>query len=189
MCPNVPCYFKFVLNSQIHEELQQEIDKDAARYIRHSRRASSASATPPSPSSRAPSPKSLPIPARISASYAEMHDLAGEKCILAERLIEVITRTRSKLDIDIVKVRTLQGEPPEVAGASVARPLASVPTLGVESFGAPGRNPALAISESLRNALAITPTAESRSAVVSAAASPAPSPSSSTVHVNKSKSQ
>ena len=164
------------------EELQQEIDRDTAKYIRRSRRASPASVTPPSPSSRAPSPKSLPIPARISASYAEIHDLAGEKCVLAERLIEIISRTRSKLDADIVKVRTLQGEPPEVVAASIARPLPSVATLGAEGFGAPGRNPALAISESLRNALA--PSAESR---VASVAPPSPSPSGSMAHVNKSE--
>ena len=166
------------------EELQQEIDRDTAKYIRRSRRASPASVTPPSPSSRAPSPKSLPIPARVSASYAEIHDLAGEKCVLAERLIEIISRTRSKLDVDIVKVRTLQGEPPEVVAASIARPLPSVATLGAEGFGAPGRNPALAISESLRNALA--PAAESR---VASVAPPSPSPSGSLAHVNKSEFQ
>jgi len=106
--------------------------------------------------------------------------------MLAEQLIQIINRTRSKLDVDIVKVRTLQGEPPEVIAASIARPLPSVlPTLGAEAFGAPGRNPALAISESLRNALA--PAVESR--VVSAAASPSPSPSGSMVHVNKSELQ
>jgi chromatin modification-related protein YNG2 len=156
------------------------------KYIRRSRRTSPASVTPPSPSSRVLSPKFLPIPARISASYAEIHDLAGEKCMLAEQLIQIINRTRSKLDVDIVKVRTLQGEPPEVIAASITRPLPSVlPTLGAEAFGAPGRNPALAISESLRNALA--PAVESR--VVSAAASPSPSPSGSMAHVNKSEFQ
>jgi chromatin modification-related protein YNG2 len=106
--------------------------------------------------------------------------------MLAEQLIQIINRTRSKLDVDIVKVRTLQGEPPEVIAASITRPLPSVlPTLGAEAFGAPGRNPALAISESLRNALA--PAVESR--VVSAAASPSPSPSGSMAHANKSEFQ
>ncbi|KAF8163780.1 hypothetical protein B0H34DRAFT_651391 [Crassisporium funariophilum] len=167
------------------QELQQEIDKDAAKYIRHSRRASSASGTtPPSPSSRAPSPKSLPIPARISASYSEIQELAGEKCILAQRLIEIISRTRARLDIDITKVRMLQGESPEVIAVS-ARPLASIPAITLESFGAPGRNPALAISESLRNALATPPVADLRSSVSSS--TPVASPSASSGPANKKR--
>lgn len=52
----------------------------------------------------------------------------------------------------------LQGESPDtptVASRSGAKPLVATPTL--ENFGAIGRNPALAISESLRNANSITP--------------------------------
>ncbi|KAF8800528.1 hypothetical protein BYT27DRAFT_6833664 [Phlegmacium glaucopus] len=153
-------------------ELQEEIDKDSAKYIRHSRRASSASTTPPSPSSRTTSSKSIPIPTRISASYAEIEELAAEKCALAQRLIELISRTRARLDIDIVKVKLLQGESPETptVATRASRPLVATPTL--ENFGAIGRNPALAISESLRNALALTPTADPQ---VSAPATPTPS--------------
>lgn len=171
-------------------ELQQEIDKDSAKYIRHSRRASSASVTPPSPSSRAPSPKSMSIPAKISASYAEIHELAAEKCALAERLIDIITRTRTRLDYDITKVRTLQGDPPEVIAASMAaasKPLTVLPSLSTDGLGAPGRNPALAISESLRNALAIPPVVESRPAVAPQTATAA-SPSPSASHATKSTS-
>ncbi|PPQ71563.1 hypothetical protein CVT26_010420 [Gymnopilus dilepis] len=161
-------------------ELQQEIDKDAAKYIRHSRRASSASMAPPSPSSRDPSPKSTSVQAKISASYAEIQELNAEKCALAERLIDIITRTRTRLDYDLTKVRTLQGDSPEAIAASMAaasKPLNVLPTLSVDGFGAPGRNPALAISESLRNALSIPPAAEARPLVAqpTLAASPAPS--------------
>lgn len=159
-------------------ELQQEIDKDTSKYIRNARRASG---TPPSPSSsRAPSPKLLSIPAKVAASYAEIQELAQEKCLLANRLIEIITRTRAKLDIDIVKVRTLQGDSPEViaaaAAAAAAKPLAGLAGISSESFGAPGRNPALAISESLRNALTIPTTPDHRATTAQAAASPSPAP-------------
>ncbi|KAF8177230.1 hypothetical protein BJ912DRAFT_1033443 [Pholiota molesta] len=169
------------------QELQLEIDKDSARYIRHSRRASSASVTPPSPSSPAPSPKSVLIPAKITASFAEIQELATEKCALAERLIEIISRTRSKLDVDIAKVRTLQGEPPELVAATVGKPLATHPTLvAAESLSLPGSlrnlNPAYAIGESLRNALGVPPS-ELKAAL--SAASPGATPS--TGHATKKR--
>ncbi|PPQ91369.1 hypothetical protein CVT25_004136 [Psilocybe cyanescens] len=172
------------------QDLQQEIDKDSAKYVRYSRRASSASAsaTPPSPSSRAPSPKSVSIPAKIAASYTEIQELAAEKCVLATRLIEIISQTRAKLDNDIMKVRTLQGDSPEViaaaAAAAASKPLAGLPSLSAESFGAPGRNPALAISESLRNALSITPVPDPR---LAAQATVATSPSPSAGHATKKR--
>ena len=144
-------------------ELQQEIDKDSAKYIRHSRQASSTSTSPPSPSSPAPSPNT-PIPVKISASYAEIQELASEKCALAQQLIELLSKTRARLDIDIVKVKLLQGESPDtpsVATRSGARPLAATPTL--ENYGAIGRSPALAIGESLRNAFTLTSALDSPS--------------------------
>jgi chromatin modification-related protein YNG2 len=206
-------------------ELQQEIDRDGARYIRHSRRASSTSTpmpmttmstpsgksstpVPDSPSSRAESatPGSgtpVPIPAKISASYTEIQELAAEKVALAEKLIELITRTRAKLDVDISKVRLLQGEPPELvatqATASMNLKPAGLMALasmtsgsvglggnvvgGVENFGAPGRNPALAISESLRNALA-QPLVEGKG-LISTSTSSSASPAAS-AHATKS---
>ena len=143
---------KNLLEKHNGSELQQEIDKDSANYIRHSRQESSASTTPPSPS---PSPGSTPIPAKISASYTEIQALAAEKCALAQQLIELLSKTRARLDIDIVKVRMLQGENPDIP--TVASRSAS------ESFGAAVRNPALVISESLQNALALTPVEDSPS--------------------------
>ena len=67
----------------------------------------------------------------------------------------------------------LQGESPDtptVASRSgAARPLPATPTL--ENFGAIGRNPALAISESLRNAFALASVADSPSSVTPVASS------------------
>jgi chromatin modification-related protein YNG2 len=154
-------------------ELQQEIDKDSAKYIRHSLQASSASTSPPSPSSPALSPKTA-IPVKISASYAEIQELSTEKCALAQQLIELLSKTRARLDIDIVKVKMLQGESPDtptVASRSSARPLAATSTL--ENFSAIGRNPALAISESLRNAFALTSAADSPPVTPAALSGPA----------------
>ena len=68
----------------------------------------------------------------------------------------------------------LQGESPDtptVASRSSARPLAATPTL--ENMGAIGRNPALAISESLRNAFTLTSIAESPLSTPAASSGPA----------------
>lgn len=136
--------------------MQQDIDRDSACYIRHSIKSSS-SPTPADPSQRAPSPKTVGLPAKIQTSYAEIHELSNEKCILAQRLIDLISRTRARLDSDIVKVKYLQGEVPDTtAGLGKA---ASGVGPGLD-FGPSGRNPAQQISESLRNAL-VNP-AESR---------------------------
>jgi len=169
-------------------ELQQEIDKDCAKYIRRrSHGASLVSTTPPSPASRPPSPKSVSIPAKISTSYAEIQELAGEKCALAQQLIELLSKTRARLDIDIVKVRMLQGENPEIPTVASRSSRPPVATSTLENFGAMTRNPALAISESLRNALALTPAADPRPLVqVAAAASSGPATKKRRLNVTNS---
>lgn len=142
------------------QELQQEIDKDSARYIRHSLRASSS--VPPSPTSRAPSPKSSLIPDKITSSYEELRELANEKRDLAQRLIDLITRTRVRLDSDLNKVRVLQGDVGvEYVPSGGLKPISATPLSSFDSMTTAGRNPAQAISESLRNALA-TPLVEVR---------------------------
>lgn len=142
------------------EELQQEIDRDSARYIRHSIKSSS-SPTPTDPSQRAPSPKTVGLPAKIQTSYTEIHELSNEKCILAQRLIDLISRTRARLDSDIVKVKYLQGEVPDTT--SGLGKVGSGLGLGLD-FGPSGRNPAQQISESLRNALVNPPESRQGSA-------------------------
>ena len=92
----------------------------------------------------------MPIPVKISTSYAEIQELASEKFALAQQFIELLLKTCARLDIDIVKVKILQGESPDtltVASRSSTRPLAS--TLTLENFSAVARNPTLANSESL----------------------------------------
>ncbi|KAG6866999.1 hypothetical protein C0991_003915 [Blastosporella zonata] len=135
------------------QDLQQEIDKDAAKYIRHSIRASTS--IPSSPSSRAPSPKSTALPAKIEAAYAEIDHLAEEKIVLAQTLIDLVTRTRARLDSDLAKVRILQGETVDYASALGAS-ISAVPGLSLGSFS--DKNPASQVSDSLRNALTSTPT-------------------------------
>lgn len=118
-----------------YTELQQEIQKESAKYIRHSLRGSSA--TPPQPLSA----KDLTIPQVLDSSYAEISRLGSEKEALAQRLVALIARARARLDHDLSKVLVLQGEPES----------------GMQTnyyFGA-SRNPVQQINESLRNAITI----------------------------------
>ncbi|KAJ7293750.1 hypothetical protein C8J57DRAFT_1444874, partial [Mycena rebaudengoi] len=143
-------------------ELQQEIDRDSAKYIRHSLRSSSASSSAtvsPSPSaSRAPSPKSSLLPAKINAAYSEINELSTDKCALAQRIIELVARTRARLDADLTKVRVLQGEIPDQVISAPSRltrapTLVSSPMVEADPYPLGMRNPAAQISESLRVAL------------------------------------
>ena len=162
-------------------ELQQEIDKDASRYIRHSLKASGS--VPSSPLSRTPSPKDSVIQAKIDAAFADIDKLAVEKCALAQTLIDLITRTRSRLDSDLAKVRFLQGETVDYISA-LGTSYSALGTGMADSYGGVGRNPSLQVSESLRNALTSAPTTpDTRQASLSAAA---PSHSSASGFAHKS---
>ncbi|KAJ7462786.1 hypothetical protein B0H11DRAFT_2054324 [Mycena galericulata] len=143
------------------QEIQQEIDRDSSRYIRHSLRASnsasSSSSVSPSPAaSRAPSPKSMLLPAKINAAYAEINEISAEKIQLAQRIIDLVSRTRARLDADLTKVRVLQGEIPDqsITARTRAPSVSNTPLLEAEVYSGASRNPASQISESLRTALA-----------------------------------
>ncbi|TFK18871.1 hypothetical protein FA15DRAFT_674959 [Coprinopsis marcescibilis] len=177
---NLPMEVTHILQEIKHrdvkaQELQTEIDKDSARYIRYSLR----QPTSASPISGEASLKSTLIPSKIAAAYEEIQALAGEKQELAQKLIELMQRTRTKLDIELNKVRVLQGEPVETY-ASLSTPIKVVPAFSPssESF----KNPVSAVTESLRNALA-TPVSDARGAQSpQAAASPTPSSAGANSH-------
>ncbi|KAJ7787459.1 hypothetical protein B0H14DRAFT_3893031 [Mycena olivaceomarginata] len=68
------------------QDLQAEIDTDSSRVS-------------PSPRRPAcPSPKSTLIPGKISTAYAKIDKLSAEKCALAQRIIDLVSRTRTRLD-------------------------------------------------------------------------------------------
>lgn len=92
------------LRNSHHAELQQEIQKESTKYIRHSLRSASATA------GQALSPKDNAIPQIVSAHYAEIDRLAAEKEALANRLVQLVSRARARLDHDLSKVLVLQGE-------------------------------------------------------------------------------
>jgi hypothetical protein len=77
--------------------------------------------------------------------------LADEKLELSQRIVELITRARARLDHDLSKVLVLQGEAPEVVSGLSSSPGS---LSGHGSFTLGGRNPVNQINESLRNAFA-----------------------------------
>lgn len=108
-------------------ELQQEINKETSRYIRHSLRSG---ATPLSS-------KDEQIPQKIDQSFAEAEKLSQEKIQLAERLGGLIQRARTRLDYDLRRVLILQGDDP-----------------GQPAFVSTSRNPVQEMNDNLRLAIA-----------------------------------
>ncbi|THH11501.1 hypothetical protein EW145_g630 [Phellinidium pouzarii] len=90
-------------------ELQQEIQKDTTRYIRHSVRNSATREGKEIGKDK--DSKDLLIPGRVTIAYAELDQIALEKINLAARLVETITRVNARLEHDLAKVVTLSGEP------------------------------------------------------------------------------
>jgi hypothetical protein len=117
-------------------ELQQEVAKEASRYIRHSGRS-----TPSAP----PNPKDAAIQETIKEHYAQIEELADEKLVLAQRVVDLISRARAKLDHDLSKVLVQQGEDPHV---TIPPP---------SSVSVPRRNVLQEIKETLRTPRETTP--------------------------------
>ncbi|KAG9218730.1 hypothetical protein CCMSSC00406_0001156 [Pleurotus cornucopiae] len=147
-------------------EIQQELSRDQARFIRHSLRHPSPSAnTPGSVSATSPTVDSpvgqtptgtngssrLLIPSKVEDAYKELNQLADEKIALSQRIIEVLARSRARLDFDLAKVRALQGES-EIPNTRSYQPYsgASTPLPIVDSItlSAPP-----SLGENLRNSL------------------------------------
>ncbi|KDR84109.1 hypothetical protein GALMADRAFT_236778 [Galerina marginata CBS 339.88] len=115
------------LKEQRCQDLQQDIARDQLKYIKSALKQGSAPSTPsanandqrgastPSPTSASLSGSNSKahLPARISSAYMEIDLLNEEKAGLARHIINLLTRTRARLDADLAKVRTLQGEPAE----------------------------------------------------------------------------
>ncbi|KAJ7869345.1 hypothetical protein B0H14DRAFT_2571942 [Mycena olivaceomarginata] len=140
--------------NQITLDLQAEIDRDSSRYIHHSLNvsdsASSSTSVSPSPAvPRAPSPKSTLIPGKISTAYAKIDKLSAEKCALAQRIIELVSRTRTRLDSDQSGSSARLPRTPSAVGS---------PMLEGEVYVGASRNPASQIRESLHTALGASTT-------------------------------
>ncbi|KAI0082507.1 hypothetical protein K474DRAFT_1694352 [Panus rudis PR-1116 ss-1] len=106
--------------------LQQEIDKESAKYIRHALKNNPAS-------------KDANIPPKIKEHYSEIDRLAVEKEKLAERIVQLINRARARLEHDLHKVLVLQGELDQTNPAG-----------GYVPYGA--RNPVTQVIDALKTA-------------------------------------
>lgn len=149
---NLPNEVQHILNEINHlekkcQDLQNDISRDQRRYIRDVIRTSAAGVYPFSPgengaTSAGPAPPAKThVPPRVATAYAEIDALSAEKIQLAERLIFLLARTQSRLDADVTKVRTLQGESLE----DIRRSGRLEPSLSA--------NISTQVSEHLRNAL------------------------------------
>lgn len=137
-----------ILPANTVSELQQEIAKDSQKFIRHALRTDSEATGKEKPSSPPPTEK-------IKQAQQTLSILADEKIALAERIVELLSRKRSRLDHDLGRVLVLQGEPDPAAVVAGAAPLMSAGTGGAlagPGYVLGGRNPAAHINESLRNA-------------------------------------
>lgn len=149
-------------------DIQQDIAKDQSKYIKSSLKSwpsiptNTAGSVEPSKSATAsPTPNGsnskAHLPGRISTAYAEIETLTNEKISIARQIIELLTRTRARLDGDLSKVRILQGESPEDVRPSVltnvALPLSS--PYGMKRYAGSdssviGASPIIQIGDSLR---------------------------------------
>ena len=163
-------------------EIQQDLTKESSKHVRHALR--HASRPPSPPAAAASSGSSGPTPngvngedglERIAAGHAELERLASERVVLAKRVVALVTRTRTRLEGDLVRIGVLQGEvdvkvatgaaTPTMATMAAAAAAAATTTTATtmtamatttpppEMYVLHGRNPAVAISESLRHAL------------------------------------
>jgi hypothetical protein len=82
-------------------ELLQEIQKEGSKYVRHSQRIAPGQAL---------STKDSAIPSTVQAHYDEIDKLGQEKERLAERIVQLVMRARSRLDCDLNRILVLQGE-------------------------------------------------------------------------------
>lgn len=118
-----------MLSSELHGEIQ----KEGAKYIRHSLRA---------PPNQSLSAKDSAIPTMIRTHFAEIDRLGQEKEQLAQRVVQLVARAQARLDRDLSRILTLQGEPQ------------LDPTPAYYYYGA-SRNPVAQLNESLRSAISV----------------------------------
>ena len=92
-------------------EIQLEIQKDTARYIRHSQK----TGTPKEgkENGKDKDSKDSLIPGRVKLAHEEYDKLCVDKINLAARLVETLARVYARLDHDTTKVIALSGEPPQ----------------------------------------------------------------------------
>jgi hypothetical protein len=119
-------------------ELQQDINKETAKYLKHVLRGQTTQ-------------KDSSMHTKTAADFAAAAALADEKVALAERLVALLSRTRARLDHDLGKMLVLQGEldPSQLATYSSINGTAGAVTVGAA--------PIVAAIESMRTNVAPEP--------------------------------
>ncbi|KAF8806250.1 hypothetical protein BYT27DRAFT_7191566 [Phlegmacium glaucopus] len=163
------------LKEQRCQEIQQDIAKDQSKYIKSSLKqysslqiSTTASVEQSKSATASPTPNGsnskAHLPGRISAAYAEVEALSNEKISIARQIIELLTRTRARLDGDLSRVRILQGESPEDSRlpvfTNVAHQLPLSSPHGTKRYAGSdgsviGISPIIQIGESLRTAAGV----------------------------------
>ncbi len=97
------------------------------------------------------------LPERIASACAEIAVLDDEKIVLAQNLIRLLSLAKARLDVDFVKVKTLQGEPIEDnrnLSRSFSQSSQLYPSIALDkrSDAMSGTNSIVQINQSLRNA-------------------------------------
>ncbi|KAJ7584361.1 hypothetical protein C8J56DRAFT_950831 [Mycena floridula] len=105
---NVPHEVNFLLTEirikdARSQELALEISRDQTKYVKQALLGSGISTDFQLASGGS----------NIDFLYSELSQLASEKIALAERLIELLNRTKSRLDVEATRVKILQGESDE----------------------------------------------------------------------------
>jgi hypothetical protein len=146
--------------------MNQEVQKETTRYIRHALKSSNGSKdAKENGKEKDTKDKDALIPARVAALHTEIEQLSRDKIALANRLVNLLTRVNARLDHDLAKVMVLSGEQPTeqyevkggyVVGVTPIAPSASTSSIpSASAMGGFGRaNAAEKVSESLRAALA-----------------------------------
>lgn len=142
-------------------ELLHDVARDQARYVKSALKNSSGSSfntqglngqksTSPTPTPTNTNSKTH-LPGRIASAYAEIAVLNDEKIFLAQSLIKLLSLTKARLDVDLVKVKTLQGEPIDDKSTSLSQLHPSI-SLDKRSEALSGISTVAQINQSLRNA-------------------------------------
>lgn len=92
--------------SFLFADIYQDIHRDQSKFVKLSLRGEQSSL---SGSVRSETPLDE-LNSRISSAYEQVSKLASEKIALAQQLVSLLTRTKARLESDVNKVRTLQGE-------------------------------------------------------------------------------
>lgn len=139
--------------------------RDQARYVKSALKSvpSFSFSTPAFQNSSSPTStptgtnSKLHLPERIASTCAEIAVLDDEKIVLAQNLIRLLSLAKARLDVDFVKVKTLQGEPIDdnkTPSRSFSQSSQLQPSVSLDkrSDAMSGINSIVQINQSLRNA-------------------------------------